>query len=109
MSAVQYVQAAGIPAMLYGVENAGISDAALKKTIGLAAAAVTPRTMSKNPRLALHAVAPLCTAADPSYVAHVTSIKTWATAFWDGWASRTDMENAYRYATGRVNGAKGTA
>ena len=109
MSAVQYVQAAGVPAMMYGIENVGISDATLKKTIGLAAAAVTPPTMGKNSRLALHAVAPLCTAADHSYAAHVTPIKTWATAFWDGWASRTDMKKACQYAANKVNGAKGTA
>ena len=42
MSAVQYVQAAGIPAMMYGVDCTGIADTTLKKTVGLAAAAITP-------------------------------------------------------------------
>ena len=76
MSAVQYVQAAGVPAMMYGVECTGIADTALKKTIGFAAAAIAPPAMGKSARMTLHAAAPLCTSVDPSYSARVVPIKT---------------------------------
>ena len=45
MSVVQYVQAAGVPAMMYGDECTGIADTALKKTVSLAAAEVSLPTM----------------------------------------------------------------
>ena len=45
--------------MMYGVECTGIADTALKRTIGLAAAAIAPPAMGKNARLTLHAAARL--------------------------------------------------
>ena len=59
VSAVQYVQAAGVPAMMYGVECSGIADSSLKQVVGLAASAITPPARGKNARLSMHAVAPV--------------------------------------------------
>ena len=109
VSAAQYVQAAGVPAMMYGVECSGLADTTLKHTVSLAAAAITPPTRGKNPRLSMHAVAPVCTSADPSYAAHVTPIKSWATAYWEAWADRMDMSRAYENAANKLSKAKGTA
>ena len=95
--------------MMYGVECTGISDTSLKKTIGLAAAAISPPAMGKSARMTLHGSAPLCTTADPTYVAHVAPIKTWATAVWDGWASMSDMATAHRNAAARIRRAKTSA
>ena len=109
VSAVQYVQAAGIPAMMYGVECTGIADTTLKKAVGLAAAAISPPAMGKSARMTLHAAAPLCTSVDPSYAAHVTPIKAWAMAWWDGWAGHSAMMDSYRQAADRISKAKASA
>ena len=109
LSAVQYVQAAGIPAMMYGVDCAGISDTNLKKANGLAAAAIAPPALGKNARMTLHAAAPVCTSVDPSYAAHVSPIKTWATAWWDGWMDSTAMRMAYKSAASNLKEAKSSA
>ena len=109
VSAVQYVQAAGVPAMMYGVECSGIADSKLKQTVSLAAAAITPPTRGKNARLSLHAVAPVCTSADPSYAAHVMPIKSWATAYWETWADRKDMSKACKDAVTKLDKARVTA
>ena len=106
LSAVQYVQAAGVPAMMYGVDCMGIADTALKKANGLAAAAIAPPAMGKSARMTLHAAAPVCTSVDPSYTAHVGPIKAWATAWWDGWTDKNAMGVAYRSAANRLRSAK---
>ena len=107
MSAAQYVQATGIPAIMYGAECCGVADTTLRETVGLAAAAVSPRTRGKNARLTMHATAAVSTATDPSYSAHIGPIKAWATAYWDAWASRDEMAKMYKYATHRIG--KGNA
>ena len=81
VSAVQCVQAAGVPSMMYGVECTGMADTTLKQAVGLAASAITPPARGKSARLSMHAVAPVCTSVDPTHSAHVSPIKAWANAW----------------------------
>ena len=94
--------------MMYGVECSGMADTNLRQAVGLAASAITPPTRGKNSRLSMHAVAPVSTAVDPSYAAHVSPIKTWATAYWENWADRKCMSKAYKSAVNQLSKAKGS-
>ena len=85
LSAVEHTRAAGVPAMLYGVEVTGISDTMLQQARAAAAHACAPAAAGKNPAMVLHAVSVHTPAVDPAYIAHTAPIKSWALAWWEGW------------------------
>ena len=108
-SAVQYVQAAGIPAMPYGGDCTGFSDTTLDTMVRLAATAITPPARGKNPRMVMQAFSPLTTAVDPSSAANLMPIKSWACAWWDNWAPHRAMTTAYRKTSARLAKVRGSA
>lgn len=102
LSSIDYVRSAGIPAMLYQSEIMGLSNSTLAQATRTAAALVAPPTAGKNPTLVMHATALHTDAADPRLIANVAPFKTWATAWWEGWASDLQLMTEYQNALQRL-------
>ena len=105
LSAVEYVRGAAVPAMLYGCETAGVANTMLDDACTVAAAALAPPTAGKDPVMVLHAAATHTHDVNPTMAAHVGPIKTWATAWWDGWADKQTMSDTYTASSKKVNRA----
>ena len=80
LSAVEYVRAAVVPAMMYGSDVLGMSDTMTYDATRIAAAALTPPTKGKNPVMVMHAASVHSAAVNPNLAANTGPIKAWATA-----------------------------
>ena len=99
LSAVDYVRTAGIPQMLYGADVMGVADSVLDSAVRVSSHMVAPPTAGKNPFLVMHAMKVHSEAIDPRFVGNGAPINAWATAWWDNWATRKDLQSAFSMAS----------
>ncbi len=102
VNARQMVRAAGTPAIMYGVDTAGISDSALLVARASVARAAAPQAGGKNPDLTLHTLDGTRGTLDPAFNAHVSVLKQWAQAWWEEWYGAEDLELAFQAASLRL-------
>ena len=98
----QMVRAAGTPALLYGVDVVGLSDAALQTTRSRVAIAAAPQAGGKNPELTLYALDGSSGTLDPAFECHSMPLKQWALAWSDSWFGPTALEESFRAAQLRI-------
>ena len=103
VNAKQMVRAAGVPALLFGVEVVGLSNTALQTTRARVAAAAAPQAGGKNPDLTLYALDGSSGTLDPAFDCHVMPLKHWALAWWEGWVPSRALEDAFRAAKLRLS------
>ena len=98
VNAKHMVRAAGVPALLYGVEVMGLANTALQTTRSRVAAAAAPQAGGKNPDLTLYALDGSSGTLDPAFECHLMPLKHWALAWWEGWFTPRTLEVSFRSA-----------
>ena len=86
VDATTIVRATGAPALAYGWEVTGVSDSQLKAARCAVATAAAPDAGGKNPDVVLAVLDARGGTVDPAFMAHIGPIKSWALAWWQGWA-----------------------
>ena len=63
--------------------------------LGVAAMAASPEARGRNLDRTLHLLDGGGGSIDPAFAAHILPIKAWATASWEGWLKRDELETAF--------------
>ena len=99
------VRAAGTPALTYGWDVMGASDAVLKAARAVIASMVVSEAGGKNPDAILMVADSAGGTIDPAYDAHTIICKHWALAWWEGWQAPQLLEASFNSAASRLRGA----
>jgi len=99
------VRMAGTPAITYGCDIMGFSDAHLSLARGAIATAAAPESGGKNPSLVLYALDADGSTLDPAYDCHVAPIKSYALAHWQGWRPTGELCTMFDAAVHRLRAA----
>ena len=106
MSAIDYLRTAGIPQMMYGCDATGMSNTTLEDAVRVCSKLVAPPTAGKNPLLVMHAMKVHSDAIDPRVAGNTAPITSWATAWWDNWATGDELLKAFRSVTANAGTAR---
>ena len=101
-NAVRYFTTAGLPALTYGQDVCGVSDARLRDARAVVSGAVSPPGAGRTPDIVLHVVEATGTFVDPAHAAHAMPIVQWATAWWESWVPAVDLTRTLADAQARL-------
>jgi len=99
------VRAAGTPALTYGWDVMGASDAVLKAARATISSMIAADAGGKNPDATLMVADSAGGTMDPAYDAHVIICKHWALAWWEGWQAARLLEQSFDNAAARLKKA----
>ena len=97
---------AGVTAIMYGCETMGVSDSCLGEARSKIAKAASPAAAGKNPVLTLLAIDGQGGTLDPCFKAHVSPIRHWVVAVWEGWFDNEYMQSTLDRARRKLNKGK---
>ena len=102
------VRSAGTPALTYGWDVMGASDAVLKAARAVIASMIVSEAGGKNPDAILMVADSAGGTMDPAYDAHTIICKHWALAWWEGWQAPQLLESSFDSAAARLKDAART-
>ena len=105
MKVRQLVRMAGTPAVTYGCEVMGFSDAHLALARGAIATAAAPESGGEKPSLVLYALDAGGSTLDPAFDCHIAPIKAYALAHWQRWRPATELHETFDAAVHRLRTA----
>ena len=92
------VKAIGAPVVLYSIDIMGASNTHLHHMWVASQRALLPPWAGRNEDVAFAVIGAGCSDDGPFYQAHISPVKNWGMAWWQGWVPAPDLIMAFEHS-----------